>query len=162
MQSAWRRGRGPRVHALLFSDEDKMQIVIGVDGSLASEKVLRWASKHSDSGDDLRALTAFGQDMPGFGFAPISKSEWEHEALVMVRDAVTRAFGGSPPRPISCEATSGDPAEVLLNAGRSIDLLVIGNRGTGERGELRWGRTAEKCAHHATCPTVIVPFDLHE
>jgi len=39
-------------------------------------------------------------------------------------------------------------------------LLVVGSRGRGDFTSLLLGSTSHQCAHHATCPVVIVPVDL--
>ena len=49
-----------------------------------------------------------------------------------------------------------DPAPALLAAARGADLLVLGSRGHGGFADLLLGSVSLQCAHHASCPVVIV------
>jgi nucleotide-binding universal stress UspA family protein len=44
----------------------------------------------------------------------------------------------------------------LLDESKDADLLVVGSRGMGGFRELLLGSVSQQCAHHATCPVVIV------
>ena len=50
----------------------------------------------------------------------------------------------------------GWPAEVLLNAAEGADLLVVGSRGRGGFTSALLGSVSQNCAHHATCPLLII------
>lgn len=71
---------------------------------------------------------------------------------------------------ISCAAAEGAPAQVLLEAAGEADLPVaarrgpvaalarrVGSRGRGGFKALLLGSVSQQCAHHTTCPVVIVP-----
>jgi nucleotide-binding universal stress UspA family protein len=51
----------------------------------------------------------------------------------------------------------GDAATELLTAARDADLLVLGNHGRGGIVGALVGSVAQRCAHHAGCPLVLVP-----
>ena len=51
----------------------------------------------------------------------------------------------------------GQAAHVLLEEAESADLLVLGSRGLGGFRGLLLGSISQQCAHHASCPVVIVP-----
>jgi nucleotide-binding universal stress UspA family protein len=57
---------------------------------------------------------------------------------------------------IERRAVEGRPAAVLVDESRSADLLVVGSRGHGGFAGLLLGSVSQQCAHHATCPVVIV------
>ncbi|MUN39650.1 universal stress protein [Actinomadura litoris] len=49
------------------------------------------------------------------------------------------------------------PREALLDAARDADLLVVGDRGTGQIDPLLLGATSSAMLHHAPCTVAIVP-----
>ncbi len=51
----------------------------------------------------------------------------------------------------------GFPSEVLIEASRDADMVVLGSRGTGGFGVLVMGSVTSQVAHHAACPVLIVP-----
>ena len=57
---------------------------------------------------------------------------------------------------------SGHPAKELLAAAEGAELLVIGSRGQGGFRSALLGSTATYCAHHATCPVMIVRAESAE
>jgi nucleotide-binding universal stress UspA family protein len=51
----------------------------------------------------------------------------------------------------------GEPAEVLLEQSRQLDLLVAGSRGYGPLGAVLLGSTTRELMHGSGCPAIIVP-----
>ena len=53
----------------------------------------------------------------------------------------------------------GEPASALADVCRSreADLLVVGRRGAGIVERLVMGSVADRAAHYAPCPVLIVP-----
>jgi nucleotide-binding universal stress UspA family protein len=54
------------------------------------------------------------------------------------------------------KVTEGIPAQVLLDASKGADLLVVGSRGHGGFTEALLGSVSQHCVHHATCPVVVI------
>jgi nucleotide-binding universal stress UspA family protein len=54
------------------------------------------------------------------------------------------------------QVTEGNPAQVLLDAARGADLLVVGSRGHGGFAEALLGSVSQHCVHHARCPVVVI------
>jgi nucleotide-binding universal stress UspA family protein len=68
------------------------------------------------------------------------------------------ATGGPPIDPlwIDAEIDRRGPVEALADASREADLLIVGSRGL--RGVKALGSVAERLAHRAACPVLIVRF----
>ncbi len=59
--------------------------------------------------------------------------------------------------PITSIAREGQAAEVLVTEAKGAELLVVGSRGLGGFRGLLLGSVSQQCAHHASCPVLIVP-----
>ena len=68
-------------------------------------------------------------------------------------------LGETRPPSITIKAVNGFPVEVLIDAGKDADMIVLGSRGTGGFARLMLGSTASQVAHHAKCPVLIVPAE---
>jgi nucleotide-binding universal stress UspA family protein len=71
-------------------------------------------------------------------------------------EAISEVAGPDPDVTINPVVVKGWPAEVLLNAAEGADLLVVGSRGRGGFASVMLGSVSQNCAHHATCPLLII------
>jgi nucleotide-binding universal stress UspA family protein len=134
-------------------------IVVGIDGSAESGAALHWAVRHAhDIGANVEAVAVW-QQPPQFGLnalPPPPSQAFEAEARQWLADAL--------PEPDSIDSLEvhthieqGDPVTVLLDYALRADLLVLGNKGRGALASALLGSVAQRCAHHARCPVVLVP-----
>ncbi|MGE0877721.1 MAG: universal stress protein [Acidimicrobiia bacterium] len=139
-------------------------IVVGVDGSQNSHAALRWALEEANlrkvSVEAIAAWTppALAFPMPETG-APLYVDDEVIEATKkMLEDAVAEAHQEGDAAGVAVEAkvVRGAPGQVLLEASKSADLLVVGARGHGGFAELLLGSVSSQCVHHASCPVVVV------
>lgn len=148
-------------------------IVCGIDGShgsrLALQEAIRTAARR---GDRVRAIAvyeplemwaAWGYG-PGSGIPlpdPDSLQEDELKAARMMVDEVlgevTEQAAWDAPPAVVVEALPGHPAEVLVEAARGADELVVGHRGRGAFGSVMLGSVGLGCVLHASCPVTVVP-----
>jgi nucleotide-binding universal stress UspA family protein len=54
------------------------------------------------------------------------------------------------------DVVEGPAASVLVRAAEGAELLVVGSRGHGGFAGLLLGSVSQQCAHHASCPVVII------
>jgi nucleotide-binding universal stress UspA family protein len=153
-----------------------MAIVVGVDGSAESRAALRWALAEAS----LRRtplLAVWARELPlqidpllaPFAVPPDYEPDAADAADEVRRaterqlDSVVAEVVREVPREegvqVTQEAVEGHPADVLVQAARGEELLVVGSRGRGGFKGLLLGSVSQACAHHAGCPVVIVRPD---
>ncbi len=133
-------------------------VVVGVDGSEASQDALKWAADYAAvAGAQLRAVSAWQWPI-SLGVALPLPEDYSplDDATAAVQQAITEALGSSPAVPIVTQIVEGAPAPALVEQAKDAALLVVGSRGHGGFTGLLMGSTSEYCAHHAPCPVVIV------
>jgi len=137
-------------------------IVVGVDGSKASVRALRFAIDEARiHGADVKAVHAWHAPplAYGAGMAPVpvnlgAYSEVAQTGLEKNLEEVGAANSGVTVRPV---VRQGRPADVICEEAEGAELLVVGSRGLGGFRGLLLGSVSQQCAHHAPCPVVIVP-----
>jgi len=133
------------------------RIVVGIDGSPASVDALRWAGRQAHlTHATLEVLMAW--DWPtnaGWtmylpeGYDP---TEGMPEMLSTAADDLRTEFPGIE---ITTRVVQGHPAQLLVEASKGADLLVVGSRGHGEFVGMLIGSVSEYCATNAHCPVLV-------
>jgi nucleotide-binding universal stress UspA family protein len=135
------------------------RIVVGVDGSEAGRRALRWAAGEARArGGTVQAITVWSWDGTGT-FAPMATGPAEEKLRaqqVLATDTapVTLDF---PEVTIAADAIEGHPARELTHAARDADLLVLGSHGHNRLHQAVLGSISEECVRQATCPVVVLP-----
>jgi len=62
-----------------------------------------------------------------------------------------------PPTQVLPRVVQGHPAQVLLEAARGAQMLVVGSRGHGTLAGMLLGSVSQHCVQHAPCPVLVVP-----
>jgi nucleotide-binding universal stress UspA family protein len=136
------------------------QIVVGVDGSPASDLALTWAINAARArGGSVTALHAWQQlatyDVYGFGMVDLEMLE--DGARVTLEEIVARADTTGLPADVERALVPGSAAGALLDVSRHVDLVVVGSRGRGEFAGLLLGSVSHQVVAHSACPAVVVP-----
>jgi nucleotide-binding universal stress UspA family protein len=136
-------------------------IVVGVDGSPGSTAALRWALEEARlRRAKLRVIRAWLYPrIDGYGSIPAELPYMDalrNDVEELLDAVVDEVAGENPGVSIVRVAVEGPPAEVLIEAAADADLLVVGSRGPGGFSGLLLGSVSQQCAHHASCPVVIV------
>jgi nucleotide-binding universal stress UspA family protein len=128
-------------------------VAVGYDGSNESRWALIWAA-------DLAATIAAGlKVVHAVGLL-------EHAGLlgrVAPHEDTVRELAvgvGMDPAAVEWLVMEGDPCSVLLRmiaAPHSVDLIVVGTRGSGAHSGSLLGSTSLEVVEHASIPVVVVP-----
>ena len=138
-------------------------IIVGVDGSGHSQRALIRAIKEAAAHHAPLTVLTVHQAIMGFGGGPVvypedlTETERVREAAQAETDKALAEAGEPRPESVTVKAIHGFPPEVLIEAGRDADMIVLGSRGAGGFGHLMMGSVTSQVAHHATCPILIVP-----
>jgi len=132
------------------------RIVVGVDESPAAVAALRWAAARAvEQGAELEVVHAWVY--PYLGPRTTTHEPRDMMALdaaTVLETVVSDAFGADGPGvPMSAHLAEGAPADVLLEACRTADLLVLG----AHKGGGAWSSVSHEVLRHTACPVAIVP-----
>jgi nucleotide-binding universal stress UspA family protein len=138
------------------------RIVVGVDGSENSIAALRWAATEAQLRAAILVIVTswtFPYTDAGLGGGPVQfdPAALEQDAGKVLRDAIDAAgLDAAQLEMVQERAHEGRPADVLLEASRDADLLVVGSRGHGAIMGALVGSVSAKVMQHSTVPVVIV------
>jgi nucleotide-binding universal stress UspA family protein len=138
-------------------------IVVGVDGSDGAGHALEWAAEEARL-RDARLRVVLAWQIPFALYTGPGTFGVDRELTDELRELAEKQLEEA------CEAASGLqgldlersviqdlPAPALVEAAKNAALLVVATRGRGGFAGLLLGSVSQQCAHHASCPVVIVP-----
>jgi nucleotide-binding universal stress UspA family protein len=132
------------------------RIVVGVDGSPASELALRWAAGQARlTGQVVEAVASWDFPSP-YDRSMTGEFEWSEEASGALAKTVENVLGAADAGRVVQRVTPGRAAEVLIDASRDADLLVVGPHGHGGFLGLPLGSVSQHVLPHAACPVAVV------
>ncbi len=140
-------------------------IIVGIDGSDHSKYALEWAMKEAAIRHAPLTVIVVHPVIAGFSGRPVAYPtdaglvDQARQAAQEQADKTLARVGGAGPETVTVQAVSGFPAEVLIDASRDADMLVVGSRGSGGFGRLLLGSVSSQVAHHAHCPVVVIPSE---
>ncbi len=127
-------------------------VLVGVDGSAASRHALTVAADEARlRGAALHAIHTVHWDHLGAEWATPSLDDLVDWGEHLMRKELDETGVAAEP-----EVIHGHPADILTERSREADLLVVGATGHTALAKLLVGSTADHCARHAHCPTMIV------
>jgi nucleotide-binding universal stress UspA family protein len=139
-------------------------VVVAVDGSEASNHAARVGvslAEHRGGKVTLVTVVRPPEGWWGVGGAPPSPEAMSvaiARARIEVLDPLAEEFADAECS-VDLIEEIGDPASVLLRIAENVgaDVLVVGRRGSSLVERLMLGSVADRLAHEATCPVLIVP-----
>jgi nucleotide-binding universal stress UspA family protein len=137
------------------------RIVVGVDGSDASDRALWWAAQESRlRGLPLLLVTCwtFPALVSPVPFQPpISAEVLAGEAQAVLKDAVERVLGREADTlDWEGEVVEGAPSLRLLELSKDAAMVVVGSRGRGGFTGLLLGSVSQHLTEHASCPVMVL------
>ena len=133
------------------------QVVLGYDGSPASNRAAAFAFRHAEAigcGVVAVSVEATRGEPETHEFnpedaTPGSDSSAFHSPVIVTATSF-------PDVPVSYVTGTGRPAEVLLAEAAGAELLVVGSRGSGGFSGLIMGSVTQKVLAHASCPVAVL------
>jgi nucleotide-binding universal stress UspA family protein len=124
-------------------------VVVGADGSPASQAALRFAATEAALRDvPLVALCALSDAAGVFGVARTIEADFT--------TAVGKVQAEHPDVLVQGRVEHGTPRTALLAAASRARLLVVGARGRGGLRDMALGSVTVALLHHARCPITVV------
>ena len=137
-------------------------VVVGVDGSAESVRALGWAVRYATAtGARVQALLVWhypdAAGGPPVGVAPEPvRHKTEEHMLATLDEAIAKASAAQPGPEVETRLGYGHPAQVLIEASKEADLLVLGSHGHGTFTGMLVGSVSIHCVTGAFCPVVVV------
>lgn len=140
-------------------------IVVGVDGSLPSERAIEWAATQAAAEHRplvvLHAVQLLGMSqVVGLDAAAVdiglAVHELGHDDRTLLATAAGLARDVAPDLEIHEVLDESDPRTALLALSRDAAMVVVGSRGRGPVASLLLGSVSVAVSKHAECPVVVV------
>jgi nucleotide-binding universal stress UspA family protein len=138
-------------------------IVVGYDGSQASQEALRWATAQAVREHAplriVQVLELFVALRPVPG-ATVPEQSLRAAATQMLETVAEGIRSRHPELSVETEVVEQTPVPVLLAESEHARMMVLGTRGLGGWTGLLLGSVAVQVAAHAACPVIVTPADI--
>ncbi len=133
-------------------------VVVGIDPSATSVRVLRWAAGEVRARQATLHIVHAWQppylDIPGCEpFVRSIKNSAQNLLQTATQDPAVAGLQ------VESHMPSAGASAALLGFADGASLIALGSRGLGRFGRVLLGSTSRQLAHHAPCPVVVVPAD---
>ncbi|WP_132472240.1 universal stress protein [Rhodococcus sp. SMB37] len=141
---------------------DHNNVTVGVDGSPASGRAVRWAAATAaQRGLSLHLIHAVDFATTGWAATPFVQTsrifEWaEEDAQAVLGEAKGIAQESAPGLEVTAAVALTGTAKWLVRLSQETRMLVLGQSGSGRIGEIFLGSTPVAVVGHAACPVVVV------
>jgi nucleotide-binding universal stress UspA family protein len=135
------------------------RVVVGDDGSPCAQVALAYAAEQARARGVPLHVTYTWQ-MPvtpshPAGFSAVRASSSEQEVR-MAAERLSAWREKNRDIEVAGEQVVGHPAEALIKAGETADLVVVGSRGLGGFASAVLGSVSRTVLQHAVCPVAVV------
>jgi nucleotide-binding universal stress UspA family protein len=135
-------------------------VVVGVDGSeQARVAVLEAADQALRLGASLQVICAVPQYSGSLAWvpAPMDRKALFADIQLTLDAGMAWLRSHYPNLSAESELLDGSPVDVLVDASRHVELVVVGTRGRGGFAGMLLGSTSDGVLHHAKGPVMVVP-----
>jgi nucleotide-binding universal stress UspA family protein len=159
------RAHGPVVvvHGPVPHDAPVKRIVVGIDGHDESKTAVHWAC-------DLAARTGAAVELVHAWEYPYRtkdavfgspQADMQRDATAFAEMLVAEMSEADRATVSATHVLEGLTADVLVDAAKGADLVVVGSRGRGGVRSLLLGSVSRKVVQHAECAVAVVPSIKH-
>ena len=141
-------------------------IVVGVDGSAASNAAVFWAAREGVMRNvPLRLVHMFKTFVPTFPQIPMPSgvAEWqEDDGRKLLEQAVKIAEDAVPTdrnTAITSEVKCSFPVPTLVELSQEAEMVVVGSNGRGALGRVLLGSVSSGVVRSAKCPVAVIRAD---
>ena len=137
-------------------------VVVGVDGSEASDAALAFAADEASRLDEpLIAVHAWDIAMMvggdyGYGVPMVATDDLQRTAAGVLDESLAPLVTARPSLEVRRVVVAGDPVIALADAAAEASLLVVGSHGRGALARFLLGSVSHGVLAHLEGPTVIV------
>jgi nucleotide-binding universal stress UspA family protein len=136
-------------------------VVVGVDGSPASDAALAYAFAAAPPGvREVRVVYAWGPDglMPAEQIVAYGGMQlWRKEATALVQGLTAPWRNQHPELTITDVVRQGHPVGTLADESEDARLLIVGGHRAGRLHAALVASTTNGILHHAACPVIVIP-----
>ena len=136
-------------------------IVVGVDGSSASRRAVRWAVEQARAtGADVEVVHTWTPPEMGtdrIDAALAAPGDLEREARRELEDVLAGLDERGLVAPVAARIVQAAPVDALLDACHAADLVVVGRYGLSGRSGDDPAGVGNRLVREARCPVVVVP-----
>ncbi|MCX6498677.1 MAG: universal stress protein [Arthrobacter sp.] len=135
-------------------------VVVGVDGSeQARVAVLEAAAQAERLSAPLRLICAVPQYSGSLAWvpAPMDREALFADIQAQLDAGVAWLKSHYPRLEVETQLVDGSPVDILVEASRHVELVVVGTRGRGGFAEMLLGSTSDGILHHAKGPVMVIP-----
>nr|WP_026556670.1 universal stress protein [Arthrobacter sp. 35W] len=134
-------------------------VTVGVDGSATARMAVLAAAEQAErAGRTLRVICAIPPYSGSLAWipAPLDREALFADIKVQLDAGAAWLRSHFPNLPMDVQLVDGPPVEVLIDATRSSELVVLGTRGRGGFAGMLLGSTTDGVLHHAKGPVMVV------
>ncbi|NKX55026.1 universal stress protein [Arthrobacter mobilis] len=135
-------------------------VVVGVDGSEQARSAMLAAAEQAERwGYPLKVVCALPPFTGSLAWvpAPLDRDALYADIKEQLDAGVAWLQSHFPGLPVTGEVLEGSPIELLIDATRTAELVVLGTRGRGGFAGMLLGSTSQGVLHHAKGPVMVVP-----